>query len=85
MTQMIFKGCHMTLKVCLSNWGSFSECLSSLFRACRVPVLFSKGTSMSICKNKRILMIKHDNMTQIIFKGCHMTLKVCLSNLGSFS
>jgi hypothetical protein len=58
MTQIIFEGCHMTFKVRLSNWGSFSECMSCSFLACGVPVPLSKGTGMSRCKNEQILMIK---------------------------
>jgi hypothetical protein len=58
MTKITFKGCHMTFKKRLSNWGSLLDCMSCPFRALCVPVPFSKGTGMSRCENKWIIINK---------------------------
>jgi hypothetical protein len=57
MTKITFKGCHMTYKVHLSNWGSFLDCISCPFRARGVPVLFSKGTGIGICSEFPIKLL----------------------------
>jgi hypothetical protein len=77
---MTFKGHHMNFKECLSNLGSLSSGLSHPFRACNVPVVVDNSFSIHYIQLEDTKKI--DLKTQVTFKGCHMTFKECLSNLG---